>query len=100
MSTIKFSKETSTYNEKRYGKPYIALCDEKANAVRWGEWIGNHGFAGILEITAPVGSILMKGQKDYRGNNSVPSYGILKEDGSVEWTSKAEAVKAYRANQQ
>ena len=98
MSNIKYTKNTPVYNEKRYSKPYIALCDDKGKAIRWGEWIGTAGFEGILEISAPAGSILMKGQKDHRGNNSAPSYGVLQSDGSVEWTSKAAAVKAYREN--
>ena len=71
--------ETENYNEKRYGKPYIALCDnESVKVIKWGDWFGTPGHQGDLTIEAEPGDIVMKGQKDYRNSkNSAPSYHIV-----------------------
>lgn len=89
--------ETPIYNEKRYGKPYIGKvnpADGKVSA--WGTWIGTPGCRGILEIDAEPGDMIVEGQKDNRGNNGTPNYGIVQADGTIEYMGKAEAVKAAR----
>lgn len=90
--------ETAIYNEKRYGKPYIGkvnLADGKV--ASWGNWIGTPGNAGMLEIDALPGDVLIKGQKDNRGNNGTPDYALVQADGSIEYMSKVDAIKAARA---
>ena len=90
--------ETDSYNEKRYSKPYIALIDPSTGEVdRWGVWIGEAGEAGFLEIDVPVNSVIMLGQKDYRNpKKGKPDYGIVQEDGTVNYYTKAEAIKTAR----
>jgi len=90
--------ETDSYNEKRYSKPYIALIDPSTGEVdRWGAWIGKAGEAGFLEIDVPVNSVIMLGQKDYRNaKKGKPDYGIVQEDGTVNYYTKAEAIKTAR----
>jgi len=44
--------ETDSYNDRRYGKPWIALVDFKSDRkgdFTFGEWIGSPGGAGTLE---------------------------------------------------
>jgi hypothetical protein len=97
---MKISIETGSYNERRYGKPYIAVLNSTdATVNRWGTWIGTPGSEGILEIEAAPGDVIMKGQKDNRGNNGTPDYAIIREDGSREYMSKAAAIKASREMQ-
>jgi hypothetical protein len=91
---MKIQIETTCYNEHRYGKPYIAKCDNNGKVTEWGEWIGQRGDAGMLEIDAEPGTIIMHGQKDHRGKNSAPSYRIAGDDDDM---TKVDAVKRARA---
>ncbi len=92
--------ETSFYNERRYGRPYIALCDAEAKVKVWGAWIGTPGNAGELSIEVPdTPCIIMQGQKDTRGNNSAPKYSLV-IDGKLstsDWTAnKMSVIKELR----
>jgi len=92
---MKIIIQTEFYNEKRYGKPYIAVCDNRAEVVSWGSWLGTAGNAGELSVDAPEElAILMRGQKDYRGNNSLPKFALFKgvEMISEDWTANKFAV--------
>jgi len=94
---MKVTLETGIYNEKRYGKPYIGALDPQTGRVtRWGAWIGTPGNSGFLEIEAEPGTAVIKGQKDFRGNNGDGSFGVIQPDGSIEWMSKANAIRAAR----
>ena len=77
-STIVFRNETDAYNERRYGKPWIANVDfkeDKRGVFEFGEWIGSTGGSGILELETKVGAIIAMGQKDYRKpKNSAPDF--------------------------
>ncbi|OGC94289.1 MAG: hypothetical protein A2W25_16445 [candidate division Zixibacteria bacterium RBG_16_53_22] len=46
--------ETRSYNDRRYGKPYIAVIDftDPKDTPTWGDWIGQPGSAGVLSIDA------------------------------------------------
>jgi hypothetical protein len=96
---MKISIDTPSYNEKRYGRPYIAVIDfsnDPKGAPVWGSWIGTHGYTGILQIDAACGDVLMRGQKDNRGNNGTPTYGFVEADTTVTWgLDKAEAYKKW-----
>ena len=85
---MKIEIHTIIYNEKRFGKPYIGIVDYSRSATRpnvsWGDWIGSPGNAGTLAIDAPVGAILMIGQKDRRGGNSTPEYSLVLPNGELE----------------
>ena len=57
---MRITIETSCYNERRYGKPWIAKVSKWDNgrpALDWGDWNGAHGDAGTLEINADPGDI-------------------------------------------
>lgn len=94
---MKLSIETGSYNARRYGKPYIGVVSaESGRVTRWGTWIGTPGQAGILEIEAVAGDVIVKGQRDNRGNNGTPDYAVVQDDGTLKYMSKAEAIKAAR----
>jgi hypothetical protein len=95
---MKLILETRPYNEKRYGKPYIAKCDEKAKVIEWGEWLGDKGMSGELSIDVEPGDLIMQGQKDHRKpRNSAPGYGLFVDlDTEIQWTDKMTAIRAQR----
>ena len=94
---MRLSIETGTYNERRYGKPYIGVVSaEDGRVIRWGAWIGTAGQAGMLEIDAQPGDVIVKGQRDNRGSNGTPEYAVVQDDGTLKYMSKAEAIKAAR----
>jgi len=73
--------ETSVYNERRYGKPWIAKVtfddNGKADFV-FGKWIGQTGCSGILELDVAIGDIVARGQKDSRKPaNSAPVFYLI-----------------------
>jgi len=93
---MKITIGTGSYNELRYGKPYIGKINPADGKVTsWGTWIGTPGSTGILEIEANEGDILIKGQKDNRGNNKTPEYAVV-QAGEISYMGKAEAVKSAR----
>jgi hypothetical protein len=97
---MKITIDTSSYNERRYGKPYIGVLNPTdGRVIRWGTWIGTAGEAGILEVDAAPGDVIIKGQKDNRGNNGTSDYAVIMADYSLEYMSKAKAIKTARAIQ-
>lgn len=94
---MKLTIDTPIYNEKRYGKPYIGVLNPVDGRVtRWGTWIGTPGYRGMLEIEAAPGDAIVEGQKDNRGNNGTPKYGLVQADGSIEYMQKVDAIKKAR----
>lgn len=90
-------KESQSYNERRYGKPWIARVDfssDPKGAFIWGDWIGQPGEPGELSVEAKPGEIVAQGQKDNRQpRNSAPDWYIVLVDGSLDpCESKIEAV--------
>lgn len=80
---------TQSYNHRRYGKPYIATLCFSSNPkgdTTFGAWVGSEGEPGLLVIQAAPGQVIMTGQKDFRGNNGRPKYGVAQCDGTVEWS--------------
>lgn len=99
---ITYTIKTDSYNDNRYGKHYIGLCDPKTLIVtRWGDWFGSPGYAGELTIDLPGHPcILLRGQKDNRVmKNNAPTYRFwtgtetLKDEGGdlVTTSSKLDA---------
>lgn len=80
--------ETATYNERRYGKPWIAKVSfekSKKGDFTFGEWVGRPGQAGELYINADPGDIIAQGQKNHRKpRNSVPYYYLVNASGTLE----------------
>lgn len=100
---MKIEKTTSSYNERRYSRPWIAkvdFSDGKGNFI-WGQWIGRQGEEGILMIDVNPGDIIAMGQKDFRKpRNSAPDYYEVQSNGklaSIE--SKAAAYRQWKENQ-
>jgi len=100
---MKIERNTSSYNERRYSRPWIAkvdFSDSKGNFI-WGQWIGRQGEEGILIIDANSGDIIAMGQKDLRKpRNSAPDYYEVLSDGTLSSIeSKAAAYRQWKENQ-
>jgi len=94
--------ETTSYNERRYGKPWIAIVDftkSTKGEFAWGDWTGDHynGGAGVLTIFANPGDIIAQGQKDNRKpKNSAPEFSVVGVGGELEHLGdKGAAYKHY-----
>lgn len=95
---MKIEIETSSYNSRRYSKPWIAVVDYSKNAkgdFSWGTWIGDHksGSEGKLVIEAEDGQIVAKGRKDMRGGNTTVTYYQVRQGTLVELSGKLEAYQ-------
>ena len=70
--------KTASYNEKRWGKPWLAVvtADEKGKAQYSfdGEYIGEAGYDGQLLMRAETGQIIAHGQRDGRGNGTMNTW--------------------------
>jgi hypothetical protein len=88
VKNMRITRATHSYNERRYGKPWIAkivitTANPKGDFI-WGTWIGDARKGGegelILDNIEP-GDIYARGQKDNRKpRNSSPDYYVLGED--------------------
>lgn len=100
--------ETTSYNHRRYGKPWVANVDFSQSTkgdFSWGDWTGDHynGGEGVLTITANPGEIIAQGQKDFRKpRNSAPVFFVVNADGGLDSAGKysgggdkGEAYKYY-----
>lgn len=103
MTTITI--DTASYNQRRYGKPWIAKVDFAADPkgnFEFGDWSGDHynGGAGVLTIDAEPGDIIATGQKDNRqARNSAPDYYLVQTDGQLATLGdKGAAYKHYLAH--
>ncbi len=93
------SAKTSEYNQKRYGKPWIAQCSYREKLeFEFGKWLGYAGGDGRLELPCSPGDVIALGQKDFRNpGNSVPEYGVVMKNGKIREISKLEAIDLCRA---
>lgn len=96
---MRFEKETSVYNEKRYGKPWIARVkfDDTEIKYDFGKWIGVHGGEGLLVIDIEPGEIIAIGQRDFRGKNTSNKMYVVSENGDLESIYKTEAYKHFQS---
>ncbi len=96
---MKITRETSSYNQRRYSKPWIAVVDFRTDPkgdFGFGSWVGDHnnGSEGLLVIDAEEGEIVAIGQKDFRQpRNSAPDYYQVRDGKLVHVSGKAEAYK-------
>lgn len=89
--------DTASYNDRRYGKPWIAKVDFSANKqgeYKWGDWIGRPGEEGILEINVMPGDIVAKGQKDRRQISEPPTFYVVTDEGELK--RLLDKVTAYK----
>lgn len=85
---MRIAIEFSTYNERRYSRPWIFLVEKwetgKLPAGHFGNFTGRPGQNGDAEIEAKPGDIIRWGQKDYRnGKYTESNWGIVNYDGTV-----------------
>jgi hypothetical protein len=97
-----YREMTSLYNERRFGKPWIAKLDFSSGGkpnYRFGKWLGQPGRDGELSIEVVPGDVIATGQRDYRmGVSGASRIGVVQLDGSVKWWfALAEARDAGRA---
>jgi hypothetical protein len=96
---MKIQIETSSYNPRRYGKPWIARVDFSTSPqgdFHWGDWIGDvrNGSVGVLIISASEGDIIAMGQKDFRKPaNSAPNWYQVRDGKLITLASKARAYQ-------
>lgn len=92
---------TTSYNQRRYGRPWIARVDFSGNAESFdfGRSIGQHGEPHTLEINVNPGDIVARGQKDHRQpRNSAPDWFVVNSDGTLTpLASKSAAYNVFRS---
>ena len=100
---MKIERQTGSYNQRRYGKPWIARVDfdSPQGKFEFGAWIGDHynGGEGTLIIDADPGDIIARGQKDFRQpKNSAPDYYYVTDDGKlIRIGDKGAAYQYYKS---
>lgn len=93
--------ETNCYNQRRYGKPWVARVDFTQSTkgdFSWGDWTGDHynGGAGVLTISVNPGDIVAEGQKDTRQpRKSAPDFSVVGADGDLEYLGDKGAAYKY-----
>ncbi len=93
--------ETDSYNQRRYGKPWIAtvsFSESTKGEFFFGDWTGDHwnGGKGVLIITANPGDIIAKGQKDNRQpKNSAPDFFVVTATGDLDSIGDKGAAYKY-----
>jgi hypothetical protein len=79
--------QTQPYDATRYGRPYIAVISYRYSALgdaeRWGTWDGEHGQAGVLQIEAQPGDVLMIGRTDSVGQGRRRRWYLVEADLSL-----------------
>jgi hypothetical protein len=88
----------SSYNRRRYSKPWIGkVVDWPAGGyakLEFGAYYGTDN-GGDVAITAQSGDIIRHGQKDYRGNNTSKNYYLVLSNGSLSRMDAATARKQW-----
>lgn len=103
LASGQWTKETGSYNEKRYGAWWVARVDFASGAkgdYTFGESSGNWGKASELSVDCRPGDFIAYGQKDLRRPDKSDHYVLrMRADGSMEsFDSKADAYKAFKAS--
>lgn len=84
-----YTETTSIYNQRRYGKPWIAkLTFPRPGKPEYtfGDWFGTAGGEGELSIEVEPGDVIATGQKDNRkGRGGADHIGVVQPDGTVKW---------------
>jgi hypothetical protein len=83
---MEYTEQTESYNEKRYGKPWMAfVTGSLTKDFAFIDWQGRSpGCAGEFNFTADPGTLIAYGQKDIRKNRGgVDGYQICMPDGSL-----------------
>ena len=91
---MKYTDTTSAYNERRYGKPWMAITtDSLTRDFRFVDWDGRPGGVGEFRFECAPGAILARGQKDLRKNRGgVDGYELAMPDGTLAGLTDSEAL--------
>lgn len=84
---------TGSYNDRRYGRPWIASVtfDGAKPVFEFGEFCGDSS-EGELTLELEIGKVFARGQKDSRNpRNSAPEFFVLHGESDFEPVSKVEA---------
>ena len=97
-----YTETTGAYNQRRYGKPWIAKLTFTRPGkpdYTFGDWLGSPGCVGELSIEVEPGDVVATGQKDNRkGRGGADNIGVVQADGTVDWGyTAAEARDAGKA---
>ena len=92
---IRYTEETTTYNERRYGKPWMAIITTSTTKdFSFIDWEGRPGSSGEFSFTAEPGTLLAYGQKDFRkGRGGIDGYQICLPNGTMPVISDTPARK-------
>jgi hypothetical protein len=98
VNEMKITKATSSYNQRRYSKPWIAslTAGDKFPKYEWGQWVGDAGDPGELIMDVEAGDVIAIGQKDNRGNNTDQEFYIVGGSGELESVDKVTAYRKLR----
>lgn len=92
---MQYTETTAAYNERRYGKPWMArVITSTTKDFTFIDWEGRPGSVGQFSFTAEPGTILAYGQKDIRkGRGGVDGYQICMPDGTLPPISDSAALE-------
>ena len=98
---MKIQIATESYNNRRYGKPWIARVNFTTNPkgdFEWGDWVGDPGSSGLSILECEEGDVIARGQKDNRQpRNSAPRFYLAGDAGTLTDISRTDAY--LHANQ-
>lgn len=100
-TTLTATVEISSYNDRRFARPWIARIAAWPAAgspeLVWGSYLGGSQ-GGRLEIVCTPGDIIRYGQKDSRGGKGTSDSALVLEDASLLPISELAAADYLRAD--
>ena len=97
---MNYAETTPSYNQRRYGKPWIAKLTFDAGKAEYqfGSWLGTPGQEGELSIEVEPGDVIATGQKDNRKGRGGPEHiGVVQVDGAVHWSENGKFFTLAKA---
>jgi hypothetical protein len=98
VNPMRVSVPYSSYNERRYGRPWIGRITAwpvgGRPEIEWGRYCGD-GSGGEVEIMARPGDIIRTGQKDNRGNGGSNDWYVVDPAGTLRGIEQTEARQLY-----
>lgn len=96
---IRTAQAFDSYNQRRYGRPWIGRVTAwpvgGRPEIEFGRYAGDDN-GGEAEIMAYPGDIIRWGQKDMRSNKTDNDWGILQTNGTIVDCTQTEARAAYK----
>jgi len=97
-----YERETDSYNERRYGRPWIAAVSLSGGKLAYdfeaGTVTASFGSSGMLSITCRPGDVIAWGQKDLRRPDKSEHHILqMRDDGGMNEIDRTGAVKYLRS---